>query len=374
MVRRIGLGILAVILIGAIVFGGIWGYNHFNPTHAEENNSYVDSTPNVSVTPMPTAVVTATTMPVVEPTEVVTTPVVVVPTVIPEEIATPVDETVEVTATPAVPVEVTVTQVPEVDQTDIPEDEVVELYANSNGYLFAFKEKNVSKITKNVNVDKVPTTIWLKNGRVYKPVAAWMKNDFPVEVNIVKVNVKNEELYTTAFEVVANTVMTNELGKAHRIFDETKKGELVVIITLSIGEKTKVLEVWYQEDVYALKVYYEAEGPAVTPPPPTTQPTATPRIPTDEPTATPRIPMEEEPTATPRIPMEEPTATPRVPSDNEIDWGFEGDEPVSDDEINWGFEGEAIVSKEKFDVVIESNDDEDETASDSESEIDWGFE
>lgn len=384
MVRRIGLGILAVLLIGAVVFGGIWGYNHFNPIHAEENDSHVNSENSVFVTPAPTSVVTATIVPFVEPTEKADTSE-VEPTIIPEEVTTIVDEPLEVTATPAVPVEVTVTQVPEIKPTSTPETEVVELYANSNGYLFAFKEKNVSKITKSVNVDTFASTIRLKNGRVYKPVAAWMKNDAPVEINVVKTVVKNEELYTTAFEVVANTVMTTENGKAHRIFDETKQGELVVIITLSVGDKTKVLEVWYQEDVYALKVYYEAEAPEVTPPPPTNPPpTATPRIPTDEPTATPRIPMDEEPTATPRIPMEdEPTATPRVPEDNEIDWGFEGDEPEidwefeeeesgNDDEIDWGFEGEVIVKKENFNVVIESDDDEDDA--DSESDIDWGFE
>ena len=245
----------------------------------------------------------------------------------PTPICTVVPELVTVTTTPVVPGAVTTHTTP-MPGCNV---ESVHLYVDSEGHLFAFEEKYITNVKKVVNINKVANELKLKNGRVYSPNRAWLKNAIPVEAIVDNVIVKNLELYTTACEIVEETVMESTFGYVHRLFDENKKGEIVAFLTITFAEKEYELEVWYQQDEYTLRVYGERKN-ELTP----SLPTATPRIPMDDPTATPRIPTNN-PTTTPHITELEATATPNIENEK-IDWGFASFEKITENpKIDWGF-------------------------------------
>lgn len=255
---------LIVLCVGFFCFGVIWHYVHLN-----SNDVQLDPLPTVTSTVAPTPEATAT--------------VVAVPTNTPK-----VSDNVE----------------------------AILLYVDDSGFLFAFEEKYVDSVNRVVNVNKTASLLKLKEGRVEDPNFAWIANDFTVRATVDSVEVKNRELYTTAFEIVESTVMESRLGFAHRLLEEGKKKEHVATLNIHLKNNEYSLEVWYQNGEYALRVYGKDKAeylPTATPRIPTDDPTATPRIPMDDPTATPRIPMDD-PTATPRIPMDDPTATPRIPT------------------------------------------------------------
>ncbi len=377
MLRRIGAVLLSLILLAIVVVGAIWVYDYFNSDNNSISEGMQISADEVDEPEVPADVTDTPADEVDEPevpADVTDTPADEV-----DELEVPADVTDTSTdeagesEVPVVPVEVT----PAPTEVVVPEINVnvISLYTNNNGYLFAFTQKNASKVTKIIDVEHAGNVLRLKNGRVYEPVKAWNKNDISVEAIVEEIIVKNEALYTNPYEIVAKTVMHSEYGHAHRLFEEGKSGQLIVTFKITIDNKEWKLEVWYQENEYVLRRYAEA-APVVTAPPPTNTPapptntpvppTATPQIPTNEPTATPTIPMEE-PTATPTIPTNEPTATPQIPTGGDIDWGFEDGDGGNDGDIDWGFEDGNGGNDGNVDWGL-GND------SGNTGDIDWGFE
>ena len=371
MLKRLLWTIVALVLVAAIAFGAYCLYQKmtggempFTTDSVTTTSQTTSSTaPNATKQPVVNQVVAteapkATEVPVTEAPKVTEVPATEAPkaTEVPateapkvtEAPATEAPKATEVPATEAPKVtEVPATEAPKVTEapkqqpvlvTEAPAEEVVveetnteeesntevvvekpntkvNLLVDGNGKIFAITEKRREKVEKTVEVDETATKLQLQNGRLKSSSEAWRSKEEYVIGDVIEYDVKLADVFTTVEEALAQTKMKDENGVAHRLFDESKSGKLIVKIKFKFNNKNYLIEVWLQDELFTLRKLGEAKE---NPPEETVTSTPTPPGPSHNPDPTPTPPAPShnpDPTPTPPAPSHNPDSTP-TPSHN----------------------------------------------------------
>ena len=193
------------------------------------------------------------------------------------------------------------------------DNNAIPLFVHNTGSIFSFVEEEYDEVDRIVLLVEEPDAFLLtKNGRLNQPLKAWCYNEnFVIYVDIIEYEVFNEDAYTNPYDMLEKTFMHKEMwGWAHRLFDESKPGELVVRFFFEYNEVKYALEVWLQDELYTLRKY--SEWSSETPPPVVTQPPAetTPPVVTQPPAVTPPPAVTQPPAITqPPVVTQPPTIT-----------------------------------------------------------------